>query len=82
MHNGSYVEPFRRHRMNQPPSPVSRRTALVGAGTVGALAAAASLLPGVREATPATAALPKAPPNGGGYSLSDHVRQYYQTARI
>jgi hypothetical protein len=69
--------------MNQPSSPVSRRTALVGAGTVGALAAAASLLPAAREATPATAALPKAHrPNGGGYSLSDHVRQYYQTARI
>ena len=36
----------------------------------------------VEVLTPATAALPKAPPNGGGYSLSDHVRQYYQTARI
>ena len=68
--------------MNQRPSTVSRRTALVGAGTVGALAAAASLLPAAREATPAATALPKAPPNGGGYSLSDHVRQYYQTARI
>ena len=68
--------------MNQPSSPVSRRTALVGAGTVGALAAAASLLPAAREATPATAALPKPPPNGGGYRFCDHGRQYYQTARI
>ena len=66
----------------QDQQPLARRTMLAGAGTVGALAAAASLLPGVREATAATAELPKAPPNGGGYSLSDHVRQYYQTARI
>ena len=68
--------------MNQPPSKLSRRTVFVGAGTVGAMAAAASLLPAVREAATAPAALPKAPEKGGGYSLSDHVKQYYQTARV
>jgi hypothetical protein len=68
--------------MNQPPSKLSRRTVFVGAGTVGAMAAAASLLPAVRDAAIAPAALPKAPVNGGGYSLTDHVKQYYQTTRI
>ena len=68
--------------MNQPPSTLSRRKVFVGAGTVGAIAAAASLLPSAREAVTAPAGLPKAPPNGGGYSLSEHVRQYYQTARV
>lgn len=67
--------------MNQPPSTLSRRRIFVGAGTVGAMAAAASLLPAARESAPA-ASLPKAPPNGGGYALSEHVRQYYQTARV
>jgi hypothetical protein len=68
--------------MNQPPSKLSRRTVFVGAGTVGAMAAAASLLPSVQSAVSAPAALPKAPANGGGYSLTDHVKQYYQTARV
>ena len=68
--------------MNQPPSKLSRRTVFVGAGTVGAMAAAASLLPSVQSAAGAPAAVPKAPANGGGYSLTDHVKQYYQTARV
>ena len=68
--------------MNQPPSKLSRRTVFVGAGTAGALAAAVSLLPAARDAAVAPAALPQAPEKGGGYSLSDHVKQYYQTARV
>jgi hypothetical protein len=68
--------------MNQPPSKLSRRTVFVGAGTVGAMAAAASLLPSVQNAAKLPAALPKAPDKGGGYSLTDHVKQYYQTARV
>ena len=68
--------------MNQPPSKLSRRTVFVGAGTVGAMAAAASLLPSVQGTASAPAALPKAPEKGGGYTLSDHVKQYYQTTRI
>jgi hypothetical protein len=61
---------------------LSRRTLFAGAGTVGALAAAASLVPVVREAAP-DPALPKAPPErGGGYSLSEHVKHYYRTTRL
>lgn len=66
--------------MDQPKSSLSRRTLFAGAGTVGAVAAAATLLPGLppQDATPTL----KAPPeNGGGYQLTDHVKRYYQTAR-
>jgi hypothetical protein len=63
-------------------SGLSRRTLFAGASTVGALAAAATLIPRAPvEETAAVAAKP-APTKGGGYSLSDHVKQYYQTTRI
>ena len=69
--------------MSQPKSKLSRRTLFAGAGTVGAAAAAVSLLPIVQEAPPASAQPSKAPPEkGGGYSLTDHVKQYYKTTRI
>ncbi len=68
--------------MTQSTRPVSRRTLFAGAGTAGALAAAASLLPSVRE-TDAAPATPKAPPEkGGGYHLSEHVQRYFKTTRI
>lgn len=61
---------------------LNRRTLFAGASTVGALAAAATLLPRVApEETTAVEPRP-APTKGGGYSLSDHVKQYYQTTRI
>lgn len=63
-------------------SGLNRRSLFAGASTVGALAAVAALVPHAPEAEPA-AALPKpAPENGGGYSLSDHVKQYYKTTLI
>lgn len=64
-------------------SPVSRRRLFAGAGTAGALAAAASLLPAQPEAVAEAAAGPRAAPEkGGGYQLSDHVKQYYRTAKV
>jgi len=69
--------------MSQPKPTLSRRTIFAGAGTVGAIAAAASLLPGtatVQEA--AVEPLKPAPANGGGYSLSAHVQRYYKTTRV
>ncbi|HZY17554.1 MAG TPA: formate dehydrogenase [Ramlibacter sp.] len=70
--------------MSKPQDKLSRRTLFAGAGTVGALAAAASLVPGAREAAQTAAApTPKAPPErGGGYALSEHVKQYYKTTRL
>lgn len=60
---------------------ITRRTAFVGAGVgaVGALAAA-TLLPGAVKA-PEPTAQAKAE-TAGGYQLTDHVKQYYATARI
>lgn len=67
--------------MEQPKSKLSRRTLFAGAGTIGAVAAAATLLPGVQQDTPAPEV--KAPPErGGGYQLSEHVKRYYETTRI
>ncbi|MBL8324518.1 MAG: formate dehydrogenase [Rubrivivax sp.] len=67
--------------MSKPSSPaLNRRTVFAGAGAVGALAAAASVLPGQPAATPASTTAAK-PAQGGGYRLSEHVKQYYASAR-
>lgn len=64
--------------MSSKPSTVSRRSLF----TVGAVAAATAVLPGVVKPTaPVAAALPK-PLRGGGYTLSEHVQQYYKTTRV
>ena len=73
--------------MSQPQRPelgaVKRRAVFAGATTVGALAAVASLLPTGPSHAPVADALPKEPPQrGGGYALTDHVKQYYQTTRV
>jgi hypothetical protein len=68
--------------MSQPVGKLSRRTLFAGAGTAGAIAAAAAVVP--RMAGPAApAAEPKpAPARGGGYQLSEHVKRYYKTTLI
>ena len=68
--------------MSQPKSKLSRRSLFAGAGTAGALAAAATLLPGaVQESVPAPEA--KTPPDkGGGYHVTEHVKRYYQTTLV
>lgn len=71
--------------MNKPSNSLptlSRRTVFVGAGTAGALGAlaAVSALPGAAPAPAQVAATQPDP--AGGYQLTDHVKQYYQTARI
>ncbi|MBK0394489.1 formate dehydrogenase [Ramlibacter algicola] len=69
--------------MPQSPSKLSRRTLFAGAGTAGALATAAALLPGAREAATDLVKAPKEPPaRGGGYELSEHVQRYYRTTRV
>jgi hypothetical protein len=54
----------------------------MGAAAAGAAVAAVTTLPGVNAPEAAVKALPPAPENGGGYSLSEHVKRYYQTARV
>ena len=68
--------------MSQPVGKLSRRTLFAGAGTAGAIAAAATVIPRVAsQATPAPEAKP-APDKGGGYQLSEHVKRYYKTTLI
>ncbi len=62
-------------------NPVSRRRLFAGAGTAGALAAVATVLPLRPEAVVATPAK-AAPAAGGGYQLTAHVQRYYQTAKV
>ena len=63
--------------------PLTRRTVFVGAGTVGALAAVAAVLPrdpALAAAAPTAAHTDAASPRG--YHLSEHVQAYYKTARV
>ena len=61
----------------------SRRSLFAGAATVGAVAAVASVLPKVVAPSAAPGAEPLTrPERGGGYSLSEHVKRYYQTTRV
>lgn len=63
---------------------LSRRTMFAGAGAAGTVAAVASLFPTPpKDSADADkdASLP-APSRGGGYRLSEHVKQYYKTTRI
>jgi hypothetical protein len=60
----------------------SRRGFFVGAAAASAAVAAVTALPKLQQAQP-TAVLPKAAPaKGGGYSLSEHVKRYYQTTLV
>lgn len=69
--------------MSQSRPDLSRRTLFAGAGTVGALAAVASLMPGAADlAPPAEPQARPAPEKGGGYILSAHVKQYYKTTLV
>lgn len=69
--------------MSQSPSRVSRRTLFAGAGAVGAVAVIAGVVPSRSPEAQATAPPDKAMPSrGGGYSLSEHVKQYYKTTRV
>lgn len=69
--------------MQDPKPAVSRRHLFAGAATVGVVAAATSVLPGAVRGVnaPVQSELPK-PERGGGYTLSEHVRRYYQTTRV
>lgn len=69
--------------MPDPKETLARRTWLGGAATAGAAAVAVTLLPSAPEPTAQTAA-PTADPtaDASGYRLTEHVKQYYASARI
>jgi hypothetical protein len=70
--------------MRDPKQAIDRRAALAGAGAVGALAAAAALLPSEQGAAPApdVADAKPASDTSAGYRLTEHVKRYYATTRI
>ena len=59
----------------------SRRGFFLTASVAGAAVASATWVQ--TQVSVPVAALPKpAPAKGGGYTLSDHVKQYYKTTRV
>ena len=77
--------------MNQTPNntvnshssgPLSRRRLFAGATGLGAVAAVGSLVPLVGTDSTALPSPKAAPLKGGGYTLSEHVKQYYKSALI
>lgn len=68
--------------MQDSTSKPSRRGFFLGAAATSAAAAAIVALPGVPQA-PSVAAEPRpAPAQGGGYTLSEHVKRYYKTTLV
>ncbi len=68
--------------MSQPEKKLARRALFAGAATVGALGAVAALLPGATRETAPAPTLKEPPERGGGYQLTDHVKQYYKTTLV
>lgn len=60
----------------------SRRGFFFGAAATGAAAAAIVALPGVPAPQVALSEPKPMPEKGGGYSLSEHVKRYYNTTRL
>lgn len=63
------------------PAP-SRRGFFFGAAAAGVGAAALTGINSAPVAEVAATVLPAAPAGGGGYSLSAHVKRYYQTTMV
>jgi hypothetical protein len=61
---------------------LSRRRMFAGAGGVGALAAVAAVLPSVKTEAPAEVQAAAADDKDGTYRVTEHVKRYYQTARV
>jgi hypothetical protein len=70
--------------MKHPKAPLPRRGVIAGAGAVGALAAAATVMPSAPspDAVPAGGDAAKPADATPGYRLTEHIRRYYATARI
>ena len=65
---------------NQPKP--SRRGFFFGAAATGAAVATLVALPGAPMLELPVESVKAPPENGGGYSLSDHVKHYYKTTRL
>jgi cobalamin biosynthesis protein CbiD len=63
--------------------PKSRRGFMLGAAAASAATAAVVALPkGAAVETPVSEIEPPKPQKGGGYRVTDHVRQYYKTTLV
>ncbi len=76
--------------MSQKPDPrstaatspaLTRRTLFAGAGAAGIAAVAATALP-LRQAAAPVVEVAAAAVEADGYQLTEHVKRYYQTARV
>lgn len=61
---------------------LNRRLALAGAGTAGALAAVAAVLPAAKPDPALAQATEQKADAKGGYQLTEHVKRYYATTRV
>ncbi|WP_418316611.1 formate dehydrogenase [Piscinibacter sakaiensis] len=69
--------------MTESDAKLSRRKVFAGAGAVGALAAVAVAVPMVKaDDEPAAPKVASDDRQAGGYQLTEHVKQYYRTARV
>ncbi len=68
--------------MQKSPATPSRRGFFMGAATAGAATAALVSLRSAPELASSAAPPLPVPEHGGGYSLSEHVKRYYKTARV
>jgi len=80
---GDEVRSDQETSMSESQAKPSRRGFMLGAAAVSAGAAAVATLPKVQPEAelPATQEPPK-PERGGGYRLSEHVKQYYKTTLV
>ncbi|HMS25789.1 MAG TPA: formate dehydrogenase [Burkholderiaceae bacterium] len=60
----------------------SRRGFFLTAGTASAAVAGVVALKAPNEPEAITEILKPVPPKGGGYQLTEHVKQYYKTAMV
>jgi hypothetical protein len=78
------VAPKEENDMSDQKQTLARRTLLGGLATAGAAVGAVALVRGKAEPAPApqTTAQVTDASQGEGYRLTDHIKQYYATARI
>lgn len=69
--------------MKQSQEKLARRTVLGGAATAGVALGAAALVGARPSPAPVVERTAQAPtPDDGGYRLTEHIQQYYASARI
>ena len=68
--------------MSESQSKPSRRGFMLGAAVAGAATAAVVTLPKTASPEAPVAEKPPVPDNGGGYHVTEHVKQYYRSTLV